>query len=102
MVFKGIKGSFRDTKGKVTGNGMTISIMTNSFIKIMFMQLKKLDVEKGWNIITLDLNSGQGFPSLLMGQFLADGHLGLHIGIKQDPGLVASSRFNAKLVGSKA
>jgi hypothetical protein len=101
-VFKDIKGSFRDAEGKVTGNGMTISVTTNSFVKIMFMLLKKLDVKKGRNIITLDLGSGQGFQSLLMGQFFADGHLGLHIGIEQDPGLVASSRFNAKLVASKA
>jgi hypothetical protein len=53
-------------------------------------------------MITLDLGSGQGFPSLLMGQFFCDGHLGLHIGIEQDPGLVASSRFNARLVATKA
>ena len=53
-------------------------------------------------MITLDPASGQGFLSILMGQFYGDGCLGLPIGIKQDPGLVASSRFNAKLVATKA
>ena len=37
-----------------------------------------------------------------MGRFFGDGNLGLHIGIEHDPGLVASSRYNAKLVASKA
>jgi hypothetical protein len=66
------------------------------------MENGKLDIKKGRNMITLDLGSGQGFPSILVGQFYGIGCLGLHIGIKQDPGLMASSRFNAKLVATKA
>jgi SAM-dependent methyltransferase len=101
-VFKGTKGSFRDAGGKVMSDGMTMSITTNSFAKVMFMLLRKLDTKKGRNMVTLDLGSGQGIPSILMGQFFGDGCLGLHIGIEQDPGLVASSRYNAKLVATKA
>jgi hypothetical protein len=65
-------------------------------------RMEKLDIKKGWNMITLDPGSGQGFPSILMGQFYQDKCLGLHIGIKLDPGLMASSGFNAKLVATKA
>ena len=101
-VFKGTKGSFRDSQCKVTREGMTMSITTNSFIKVMFMLLKKIDIKKGRNMITLDLGSGQGIPSILMSQFFGDGPSGLHIGIEQDQGLVASSRYNAKLVATKA
>ena len=101
-VLKGTKGSFRGAGGKVMSDGMTMSITTNSFAKVMFMLLRKLDTKKARNMVTLDLGSGQGIPSILMGQFFGDGCLGLHIGIEQDPGLVASSRYNAKLVATKA
>ncbi len=101
-MFHGTKGFFLHDEGKVTCNGITISVMKSSFAKVMALLTPELDSKKGRNIITLDLGSGQGFPSLLMGQFFGDGHMGLHIGIEQDPGLVATSRFNAKLVASKA
>jgi hypothetical protein len=101
-VFKGIKGSICDSECKVAGNGMNMAIRTSSFINVIFMPLEKLDIKKGRNMITLDPGSGQGFPSILMGQFYQDKCLGLHIGIKQDPGLMASSGFNAKLVATKA
>ncbi len=101
-VFKGTKGSFRDSQGKVTSDGITLTVTISSFAKVMFMLLKELDIKKGRNLITLDLGSGQGIPSMLMSQFYGDGPSGLHIGIEQDQGLVATSRYNAKIVASTA
>ena len=89
-VFKGTKGSFRDFEGKVMNIGSSLSVMTNSFAEVMLMLLREIDAKKGRNMFTLDLGSDQGNPSIFMGQFFGNGCVGIHMGIEQDPSLVAT------------